>query len=454
MAPSIVSLDQSSFIYKADTLSEASSTNAPGTPPPVDEGSSHTDNVPNFKIQQKHISSYADGNTHEYYAAEHVISWLPLDDQPADTLKDNACLTAPLPRLMTKAQRLPEPSLSSSPWHHRSSKFSCWPAPQAIWPTTFRIPVLVDKQRRRHNPEPADRERPKQRRSSFPATNTDYWSSLVSGDLDRLSQSNPTAIARAATATDAAEARRHSSPCTSARQHLSPELMQRIDDYFSSSSSSNNNSSSSSQPTNNRLASITMTDIQHMGKGIPLHQLRSETNKLYTVELSPGRHEVFYMSDYTQGCETNSGEKGGATCKSGGGGNVVPKKGDLVIVEADRGQDLGKLVGIFSELSEAKIPSTTCVRRLYRLATPAEIATLPAKAEDEAKALLVCQAKIREKELPMEVISAEYQWDRRKLTFLFRAEARVDFRELVRELFKLYKTRIWMCAATATNNNK
>ncbi|KDN39652.1 hypothetical protein RSAG8_08680, partial [Rhizoctonia solani AG-8 WAC10335] len=46
--------------------------------------------------------------------------------------------------------------------------------------------------------------------------------------------------------------------------------------------------------------------------------------------------------------------------------------------------------------------------------------------------------------LPMEVIDAEYQWDRRKLTFYYVAERRIDFRELVRELFRLYKTRIWM----------
>ncbi|KAI9498521.1 PSP1 C-terminal conserved region-domain-containing protein, partial [Zychaea mexicana] len=119
--------------------------------------------------------------------------------------------------------------------------------------------------------------------------------------------------------------------------------------------------------------------------------------------------------------------------------------GDLAIVEADRGHDLGRVVA--SNLAANLFPPDLVVRRLYRLATEAEIATLPAKVHDEAKALLVCQSKIKEKDLPMQVVSAEYQWDRRKLTFHFVAEERVDFRELVRELFKLYKTRIWMCAA-------
>jgi cell fate regulator YaaT (PSP1 superfamily) len=79
-----------------------------------------------------------------------------------------------------------------------------------------------------------------------------------------------------------------------------------------------------------------------------------------------------------------------------------------------------------------------------------------AKAQDELKALQLCQSKVKAKKLPMEVIDAEYQWcaplqsihtlvlilviwrfrDRRKLTFYFIAEKRIDFRELVRELFR------------------
>jgi cell fate regulator YaaT (PSP1 superfamily) len=58
------------------------------------------------------------------------------------------------------------------------------------------------------------------------------------------------------------------------------------------------------------------------------------------------------------------------------------------------------------------------------------------KLADEEKALQLCQNKVRQKKLPMEVVDAEYQWDRRKLTFYFVAEKRIDFRELVRELFR------------------
>jgi len=85
-------------------------------------------------------------------------------------------------------------------------------------------------------------------------------------------------------------------------------------------------------------------------------------------------------------------------------------------------------------------------KMIYGKATAQEMQLLAAKNQDEQKALHLCQTKVRAKKLPMEVIDAEYQWDRRKLTFYFVAEKRIDFRELVRELFRLYKTRIWMAS--------
>jgi cell fate regulator YaaT (PSP1 superfamily) len=83
---------------------------------------------------------------------------------------------------------------------------------------------------------------------------------------------------------------------------------------------------------------------------------------------------------------------------------------------------------------------------IYGKAQAHDTQHLVTKMQDEVKALQLCQSKVRQKKLPMEVIDAEYQWDRRKLTFYFIAEKRIDFRELVRELFRLYKTRIWMAS--------
>ncbi|PVV05466.1 hypothetical protein BB560_000006 [Smittium megazygosporum] len=86
------------------------------------------------------------------------------------------------------------------------------------------------------------------------------------------------------------------------------------------------------------------------------------------------------------------------------------------------------------------------VKRIFRLADSNDMESMLSKVIDEDRSLFVCQSKIKLLNLSMEVVDAEFQWDRRKLTFFFNAEHRIDFRELVRELFKSYKTRIWMCA--------
>ena len=58
--------------------------------------------------------------------------------------------------------------------------------------------------------------------------------------------------------------------------------------------------------------------------------------------------------------------------------------------------------------------------------------------------LRICRSKVKQRNLPMTVVDAEYQFDRHKLTFFFEADRRIDFRELVRDLFSVYKTRIWL----------
>lgn len=136
------------------------------------------------------------------------------------------------------------------------------------------------------------------------------------------------------------------------------------------------------------------------------------------------------------------------------------KLGTYVKVEADRGEDLGIVVGkIPSETYLANRSSfnppmggpaglgpggSTDLKRIVRLATHDEVALLTLKREEEDELLKICCAKVRQRGLNMNVVDAEYQFDRHKLTFFFEAEGRVDFRELVRDLFSMYKTRIWM----------
>ncbi|CAN0097977.1 unnamed protein product [Pylaiella littoralis] len=129
--------------------------------------------------------------------------------------------------------------------------------------------------------------------------------------------------------------------------------------------------------------------------------------------------------------------------------------GDYVKVEADRGEDLGMVVTIFPVPEAGKpLPATAGQKRLgfghfekeriIRAATEDEVQMVKDKLRDEERVLEVCRTKVLQRSLPMRVMDAEFQYDRHKLTFFFEAEGRIDFRELVRDLFSLYKTRIWM----------
>ncbi|KAI9292634.1 PSP1-domain-containing protein [Neoconidiobolus thromboides FSU 785] len=140
----------------------------------------------------------------------------------------------------------------------------------------------------------------------------------------------------------------------------------------------------------------------------------------------------------------------------------VIKMGEHVIVEGDRGKDLGIIIRTditideyknqFSQITAGPDGSQAIKeiepKKIYRIALPHETASLVSKLQDEEKALMLVRAKAIQHEIYMQIVDAEYQWDRRKLTFYFIADRRIDFRDLVRELFKIYKTRIWMCAVS------
>lgn len=160
----------------------------------------------------------------------------------------------------------------------------------------------------------------------------------------------------------------------------------------------------------------------------PAHAMKKPTARptaqvYYVVEFKGGRNDYFYIPD---------------------GSDLQVTEGDLVIVEADRGKDLGKVILVQNAATMLVPPQDP--KCIYRNAQTTEVNMLLDKARDEQKALAIVQAKARQKGLDMEIVDAEYQWDRRKLTFYFVAEERIDFRDLVKDLFKIYKTRIWMCA--------
>jgi cell fate regulator YaaT (PSP1 superfamily) len=121
---------------------------------------------------------------------------------------------------------------------------------------------------------------------------------------------------------------------------------------------------------------------------------------------------------------------------------------DYVIVEADRGEDLGRVTAA-GAVAERKCSgcSTGCaapvpVRRVMRVAVPDEVDRAITLRADEPRVRRITREKVAQYNLKMKVSEAEWQYDRNKLTIYFTAERRVDFRELVRDLARTFRTRI------------
>jgi len=139
---------------------------------------------------------------------------------------------------------------------------------------------------------------------------------------------------------------------------------------------------------------------------------------LYIVEFRGFRRKLFYNSYYH-----------------------TLTSGDKVIVEVERGEDLGLLKKPVPDedryLGEDEKPPS-----ILRPATDNDLAAEEANLRDAADALVRCEKLIAKHDLPMKLIDGEYQHDRNKLTFYFTSDNRVDFRALVRDLAAVYRTRI------------
>ncbi|KAI9689295.1 MAG: hypothetical protein M1822_009945 [Bathelium mastoideum] len=219
------------------------------------------------------------------------------------------------------------------------------------------------------------------------------------------------------------------------------------------------------------------SQADYMGPGITAKMAQDMANhedmtNHYVVTFKCSRAEVFYIP-HNMGLEV--------------------KPGDMVIVEADRGYDIGTVMyaelnmrsarmrkeelaiehhrwlTTFSKsnrkLAEAALQGKTLpgpgfnantvipgeqhggrAKLIKSLARPHEIHLLTDKEGNEEKAKRICQHKVAEHHLPMEILDAEFQLDFKKLTFYYYAETYIDFTNLVGDLFKVWKTRIWMSA--------
>lgn len=121
-------------------------------------------------------------------------------------------------------------------------------------------------------------------------------------------------------------------------------------------------------------------------------------------------------------------------------GNKQIERGQHVIVETAKGVEYGTVVLPNREMEEEKIVAP--LKRIIRVATERDEEAEQKNREMEKEAFEICLEKIAEHELEMKLIAAEYTFDNNKLLFYFTADGRVDFRELVKDLASVFRTRI------------
>lgn len=116
------------------------------------------------------------------------------------------------------------------------------------------------------------------------------------------------------------------------------------------------------------------------------------------------------------------------------------KMGDKVIVETARGVECGEVALVDREIDETRF--TNPVKGIIRLATPNDMKTIEKNRQKEKDVFKICEQKIAAHKLKMNLIDVECTFDNNKLLFYFTAESRVDFRELVKDLAAVFRTRI------------
>ncbi len=136
----------------------------------------------------------------------------------------------------------------------------------------------------------------------------------------------------------------------------------------------------------------------------------------------------------------------GVRFKSGGKvyyfspGRIKTGKGDMVIVETARGIECGEVVMENRMLEDEDVVSP--LKPILRLATESDLRTVEKNKKKEKEAFVICEEKIAARGLKMKLVDVECTFDNSKILFYFTAENRVDFRELVKDLAAVFRTRI------------
>ncbi|WP_026517560.1 PSP1 domain-containing protein [Butyrivibrio sp. MC2021] len=121
-------------------------------------------------------------------------------------------------------------------------------------------------------------------------------------------------------------------------------------------------------------------------------------------------------------------------------GKYEIKKGDHVIVETARGVEYGTVVGEPRDIPDEEVIKP--LKTVLRTASTRDDEQEKANREKEKEAFKICLEKIKKHNLEMKLIDAEYTFDNNKILFYFTADGRIDFRELVKDLASVFKTRI------------
>ena len=123
-------------------------------------------------------------------------------------------------------------------------------------------------------------------------------------------------------------------------------------------------------------------------------------------------------------------------------GNLNLKGGDYVIVEHDRGLDYGQVVSPAGGRCCVEAVCKEAPKKIIRLARESDLKQVEDNRIKAKEAFNSCLKKIAEHKLDMKLVKAEYSFDRSKILFYFTSDGRVDFRNLVKDLAKIFKARI------------
>ena len=116
------------------------------------------------------------------------------------------------------------------------------------------------------------------------------------------------------------------------------------------------------------------------------------------------------------------------------------EKGSYVVVETSMGKEFGEVAIANRTIPDEKLEKP--LKKIIRVATGKDKKQNEENKQKEKEALKICEEKVKEHKLDMTLIDVEYKFDRSKLLFFFTADGRIDFRDLVKDLAAIFKTRI------------